>query len=136
MSQLHVEAEGVTDADPEVVWSLVADANSYSSWGPWSDCGYQPASQGPSRKGSVQWFRYGRRTTSVEEILEADEPRRLVYGSGSPWPDIRLLCGARIDLRGAIKIERPVHDLERGEARLGHKLREHAVTLVFRQHVE
>ncbi|HLX51909.1 MAG TPA: SRPBCC family protein [Streptosporangiaceae bacterium] len=79
MSQLHVEAEGVTGADPEVVWALVADANSYSSWGPWSDGGYQPASEGPSRKGSVQWFRYGRRTTSVEEILEADESRRLVY---------------------------------------------------------
>ena len=24
--------------------------------------------------------------------------RRLVYGSGSPWPDIRLLCGARIEM--------------------------------------
>ena len=79
MSRLSVEAQGVTSADPAVVWSLVADANSYSSWGPWNDSGYQPASEGPSRKGSVQWFRYGRRTTSVEKILEADEPRRLVY---------------------------------------------------------
>src|SRR6516162_6217069 len=79
MRQLYVEAEGVTRADPEVVWSLVADANSYPSWGPWNDGGYQPAHEGPSRKGSVQWFRYGRRTTTVEEILEADEPRRLVY---------------------------------------------------------
>lgn len=26
------------------------------------------------------------------------EPRRLVYGEGSPWPDIRLLCGARIEI--------------------------------------
>ena len=26
------------------------------------------------------------------------QPRRLVYGEGSPWPDIRLLCGARIEL--------------------------------------
>ena len=25
-------------------------------------------------------------------------PRHLVYGEGGPWPDIRLLCGARIDL--------------------------------------
>jgi xanthine dehydrogenase accessory factor len=25
-------------------------------------------------------------------------PRRLVYGEGGPWPDIRLLCGARIEL--------------------------------------
>ena len=79
MRQLRVEAEGVTGADPEVVWSLVADANSYPSWGPWTDAGYQPAAEGPSGKGSVQWFRYGRRTTTVEEILEADEPRRLVY---------------------------------------------------------
>ncbi|ATQ41104.1 XdhC family protein [Caulobacter mirabilis] len=26
------------------------------------------------------------------------EPRRLIYGAGSPWPDIRLLCGARIEI--------------------------------------
>ena len=78
MSQLRVEAEGITSADPEAVWSLVADANGYPSWGPWNDGGYQPAAEGPSRKGSVQWFRYGRHTT-VEEILEVDEPRRLVY---------------------------------------------------------
>src|SRR5262245_15526924 len=79
MSQLRVEAEGIADVDPQVVWSLVADANSYPSWGPWNDGGYQPASQGPSQVGSVQWFRYGRRTMSVEKILEAEEPRRLVY---------------------------------------------------------
>ncbi|MDD3838673.1 MAG: XdhC family protein [Phenylobacterium sp.] len=30
--------------------------------------------------------------------LEDGEPRRLVYGEGSPWPDIRLLCGARIEV--------------------------------------
>jgi xanthine dehydrogenase accessory factor len=24
--------------------------------------------------------------------------RRLIYGEGSPWPDIRLLCGARIEI--------------------------------------
>ena len=79
MSRLHVEAQGVTSADPEVVWALLADANSYPTWGPWNDGGYQPASQGPSREGSVQWFRYGRRTTSVEKILEAEGPRRLAY---------------------------------------------------------
>lgn len=26
------------------------------------------------------------------------QPRRLIYGEGSPWPDIRLLCGARIEI--------------------------------------
>lgn len=30
--------------------------------------------------------------------LEDAAPRRLVYGEGSPWPDIRLLCGARIEI--------------------------------------
>lgn len=30
--------------------------------------------------------------------LRDGQPRRLVYGQGSPWPDIRLLCGARIEL--------------------------------------
>lgn len=30
--------------------------------------------------------------------LEDGQPRSLVYGEGSPWPDIRLLCGARIEI--------------------------------------
>jgi len=30
--------------------------------------------------------------------LDDAEPRRLVYGEGSPWPDIQLLCGARIEI--------------------------------------
>lgn len=30
--------------------------------------------------------------------LEDGEPRTLVYGAGSPWPDIQLLCGARIEI--------------------------------------
>lgn len=30
--------------------------------------------------------------------LDDGEPRRLVYGAGSPWPDIQLLCGARIEI--------------------------------------
>jgi xanthine dehydrogenase accessory factor len=34
----------------------------------------------------------------AQGVLASGEPRHLVYGTGSPWPDIRLLCGARIDL--------------------------------------
>ena len=34
----------------------------------------------------------------AEACLANGEPRRLVYGAGSPWPDIRLLCGARIEV--------------------------------------
>jgi xanthine dehydrogenase accessory factor len=32
-------------------------------------------------------------------VLETGASRRLVYGEGSPWPDIRLLCGARIEVQ-------------------------------------
>lgn len=34
----------------------------------------------------------------AQSVLETGEPRRLVYGEGSPWPDIRLMCGARIEI--------------------------------------
>jgi xanthine dehydrogenase accessory factor len=34
----------------------------------------------------------------AEACLADGAPRRLVYGAGSPWPDIRLLCGARIEV--------------------------------------
>jgi xanthine dehydrogenase accessory factor len=34
----------------------------------------------------------------AEACLADGEPRRLVYGAGSPWPDIRLLCGAGIEV--------------------------------------
>ena len=30
--------------------------------------------------------------------LSDGDPRTLIYGEGSPWPDIRLLCGARIEI--------------------------------------
>jgi xanthine dehydrogenase accessory factor len=32
------------------------------------------------------------------DTIADGEPRHLVYGEGGPWPDIRLLCGARIDI--------------------------------------
>lgn len=34
----------------------------------------------------------------AEACLADGQPRRLVYGEGSPWPDIQLLCGARIEI--------------------------------------
>ena len=79
MGELHVVAEGTTLADVDAVWALVADANTYAQWGPWNDGGYDPPAKGPSRPGSVQWFRFGRRTTSVEKVLEVDPPSRIVY---------------------------------------------------------
>ncbi|MEO8813198.1 MAG: XdhC family protein, partial [Caulobacteraceae bacterium] len=32
------------------------------------------------------------------EVLRTGAPHRLIYGEGSPWPDIRLMCGARIEI--------------------------------------
>jgi xanthine dehydrogenase accessory factor len=34
----------------------------------------------------------------ARQVLATGEPARLIYGEGSPYPDIRLLCGARIDI--------------------------------------
>ena len=34
----------------------------------------------------------------ARQALADGRPRWLVYGEGGPWPDIRLLCGARIEL--------------------------------------
>ncbi len=47
----------------------------------------------------------------AHEVLAGGAPKRLVYGEGSPWPDIRLLCGARIE----IQLER----IEPGDAASG-----------------
>jgi uncharacterized protein YndB with AHSA1/START domain len=79
MAQLHVEAEGVTWAAPEAVWELVANADRYHEWGPWSASGYQsPGDPAHGGVGAIRWMRYGRATT-VERVLEAEKARRLVY---------------------------------------------------------
>jgi uncharacterized protein YndB with AHSA1/START domain len=79
MRQLHVEAEGVAQAPPQVVWELVANADTYGEWGPWSAGGYENlGDQAPDGAGVIRWFRYGR-TTTVEKVLESERARRLVY---------------------------------------------------------
>jgi uncharacterized protein YndB with AHSA1/START domain len=79
VAQLHVEAEGVAQAAPEVVWELVTNADSYQEWGPWNASGYQsPADQAADGVGVIRWMRYGR-TTTVEKVLESEPARRLVY---------------------------------------------------------
>src|SRR5262249_58030097 len=76
MAQLHVEAEGVAHAAPEAVWELVANADSYQRWGPWSGSGYQSPGDHADGPGVIRWMRYGR-TTTVEKVLEAEKGRRL-----------------------------------------------------------
>src|SRR5215472_13078723 len=79
MAQLHVEAQGVAQAAPEAVWKLVANADSYSEWGPWSASGYENlGARAPDSAGVIRWMRYGR-TTTVEKVLESEPARRLVY---------------------------------------------------------
>ncbi len=79
MAQLSVEAEAVSQASPEAVWSLVANADRYCQWGPWRASGYDSTGDpGPGGVGAIRWMQYGR-TRTVERVLEADSPRRLVY---------------------------------------------------------
>jgi uncharacterized protein YndB with AHSA1/START domain len=79
MDQLRVEAEGAARVAPEVVWQLVANADKYSEWGPWSASGYENlGAQAPDGAGVIRWMRYGR-TTTVEKVLESERARRLVY---------------------------------------------------------
>jgi uncharacterized protein YndB with AHSA1/START domain len=78
MAQLHVEAEGVAQAAPEVVWELVANADRYHEWGPWSASGYQSRADHADGPGVIRWMRYGR-TTTVEKVLDAEKDRRLTY---------------------------------------------------------
>ena len=79
MPRLHVEADGVARAAPQVVWELVADAGRYSQWGPWSASGYENlGDQAADGAGVIRWMRYGR-TTTVEKVLASDRGRRLVY---------------------------------------------------------
>lgn len=76
--QLHVEAEGMAEASPEAVWALIADANSYCTWGPWSASGYETPGDETSGVGAIRWMRYGR-TTTVEQVLEVEHGRRIAY---------------------------------------------------------
>ncbi len=78
MTPLQVEAVATAAAPAEIVWSLVADATRYPQWGPWNAGGYEDAGDEGARVGAVQWFRY-RRTTSVEQVLEVEPQRRIVY---------------------------------------------------------
>ena len=79
MTQLHVEAEGTAAATPAAVWALVADANSYCTWGPWSASGYEsPGDEAPGGVGAIRWMRYGR-TKTVEKVLEVENGRRMAY---------------------------------------------------------
>jgi hypothetical protein len=79
VTRLQVDAEGTTQAGPERVWALVADAGRYAEWGPWDESGYERPGDGSEHGvGAVRRIRY-RRTTTIEQVLEFEEGRRLTY---------------------------------------------------------
>ncbi|MCR6493627.1 SRPBCC family protein [Cellulomonas sp. P24] len=76
MGVLHVEASGTTQASPEDVWALIADATTYHVWGPWDESGYRDDNRRGA--GAVRWMRYGR-TITREQITELHAPHDLSY---------------------------------------------------------
>jgi hypothetical protein len=82
--RLAVEAGGVSQASPDIVWGLLADVRTYCRWGPWraTDYGYpgEGAAGDDARggAGAIRWLRYGR-TTTVERILAAEPGKRMEY---------------------------------------------------------
>jgi uncharacterized protein YndB with AHSA1/START domain len=79
MARLHVEASGTTATQPEAVWALLADASSYSRWGPWRSSGYDAGEPPQGRPGAIRRMRYGRRTVAVERLVDVEPGRRLTY---------------------------------------------------------
>jgi uncharacterized protein YndB with AHSA1/START domain len=134
MGRLHIQAEAITRADPETVWSLVADANTYPTWGPWRDGGYQPPASGPSEEGSVQWFEFSRFTTTKEKVLEVEAPRRLVYTvlQGVPVKNYR----AEVTVTPEPERGTSVHWAASWEGTLAGRLVRRRLQKVYRQVVE
>jgi uncharacterized protein YndB with AHSA1/START domain len=79
MSKLRVEAQGSAAASTEAVWSLVANAASYAEWGVWDGSGDRDLDgKASGDAGTTRWMRH-HNTTTVEQVLEVDPGRRLVY---------------------------------------------------------
>lgn len=91
MSKLRVEAVGSAAAPPELVWPLVANASSFAEWGVWDGSGDRDLGGKTSGDaGTTRWMRY-HNTTTVEQVLEVDPGRRMVYTivSGIPAQNYR-----------------------------------------------
>jgi uncharacterized protein YndB with AHSA1/START domain len=81
--RLSVAAEAVSPAATETVWALISDAARYPQWGPWSTAGYRDDATA-HQPGAVYWLRserrfLGRYVTTIEQVEEVDEGRRVTY---------------------------------------------------------
>jgi uncharacterized protein YndB with AHSA1/START domain len=78
-------------AQPERVWSLLADTGSWSRWGPFDEATLERAgSRQPEGVGAVRRFRTGRRITR-ERVVAYEPPRHFAYElvSGLPLSNYR-----------------------------------------------
>jgi hypothetical protein len=85
----HIDAEALSQARPEVVWRLLADVSTWSSWGPWQEATLaREGKPDPDGVGAVRRLRRGPVVTT-EEVVGFDPPRRLAYDlrSGLPLRD-------------------------------------------------
>jgi uncharacterized protein YndB with AHSA1/START domain len=82
---LHAEAEGIANASPAAVWALICDVTRYPEWGPWRAGVYRSLGSASERgPGAVYALTSARRyalryPVMVEQVLAAEEGRRLVY---------------------------------------------------------
>jgi Polyketide cyclase / dehydrase and lipid transport len=75
MSGRHrVEVSVVSAAPPDVVWTVLADASTWSVWGQWDETTLdREGVPAPDGVGALRRFRRGRRTT-VEEVVAFEPP--------------------------------------------------------------
>jgi uncharacterized protein YndB with AHSA1/START domain len=91
MNKLTVEAHGSAAAAPELIWPLLANAAGYAEWGAWDASGDRDlAGKASGDAGTTRWMRY-HNTTTVEQVLEVEPGRRMVYTvvSGIPVHNYR-----------------------------------------------
>jgi hypothetical protein len=85
----RVEASVVSAAPVDAVWTRLADASSWSTWGQWDETTLdREGVPAPDGVGALRRFRQGRRTT-VEEVVAFEPGVKLSYElrSGLPLRD-------------------------------------------------
>jgi uncharacterized protein YndB with AHSA1/START domain len=98
MKQQHIHASATTTAPPEVVWDLVADVATWTTWAPFQAAELErPGPVDPGGVGAIRRFQKGRARTR-EEVTDVVPGEVLSY---------RLLDGLPLDdYTAAVRLER------------------------------